>query len=177
MKSKTITYLCVSLLSWVMLALLTSCQESVDASTQWRMNNESSFREYEGKENYKKVSLEGSTAYVYMKWLTHGTGTEYPIATSRIECHYEARLLVNDYLFDGNYASERPATFSIYRDASHMLIEGVRIGLQNMVVGDEAEIIIPWYLAYGAKGAPSVNPYSALKFKMRLDRIIPEEQV
>ena len=45
-----------------------------------------------------------------------------------------------------------------------------------MVVGDEAEIIIPWYLAYGDKGTKGINPYTALKFRIKLEEIIPESQ-
>ena len=59
------------------LLLLASCEDPIDATTQWRINNESSFNEYASKEDYTKASLPGSSAYVYMKWLTHGEGKEY----------------------------------------------------------------------------------------------------
>lgn len=165
--------LLVGLLS---LLLLTACEEPIDSVTQWRISNESTFNEYASKEDYQKASIEGSSAYVYMKWLTHGEGKEYPIETSRIRCHYEMRMLVGDKVVDGNYGSERPAEFAINRGARNQLIEGARIGIQQMVVGDEAEIIIPWYLGYGERSAGEINPYSALKFRIKLEEIIPESQ-
>ena len=65
---------------------------------------------------------------------------------------------------------------AINRGAHDQLIEGARIGLQQMVVGDEAEIIIPWYLGYGERRSGEINPYSALKFRVKLEEIIPESQ-
>jgi FKBP-type peptidyl-prolyl cis-trans isomerases 1 len=173
------TYM-VALKSFVLgllsLVLLSSCEGTIDNVTQWRINNESAFKEYASKEDYKRVSMDGTSAYVYMKWLTHGGGKEYPIETSRIRCHYEMRLLVSDKIIDGNLGSERPAELTINRGPKQKLIEGARIGLQQMVVGDEAEIIIPWYLAYGDKGTKGINPYTALKFRIKLEEIIPESQ-
>ncbi|AEE12176.1 FKBP-type peptidyl-prolyl cis-trans isomerase [Porphyromonas asaccharolytica] len=165
-----------SLLALLSLLLLTACEDPIDASTQWRINNESSFNEYASNEEYTKASIEGSSAYVYMKWLAHGEGKEYPIETSRIKCHYEMRLLVGDKVVDGNYGSERSAEFAINRGPKNQLVEGARIGLQQMVVGDEAEIIIPWYLGYGERRSGEINPYSALKFRVKLEEIIPESQ-
>ncbi len=166
----------VALVTLLSLLLLASCEDPIDATTQWRINNESSFNEYASKEDYTKASLPGSSAYVYMKWLAHGEGKEYPIETSRIKCHYEMRMLVGDKVVDGNYGSERSAQFAINRGPKNQLIEGARIGLQQMVVGDEAEIIIPWYLAYGDSRSGEINPYSALKFRIKLEEIIPESQ-
>ena len=65
-----------SLLALLSLLLLTACEDPIDATTQWRINNESSFNEYGSKEEYTKASIEGSSAYVYMKWLAHGEGKE-----------------------------------------------------------------------------------------------------
>ena len=165
-----------SLLTMLALLLLTACEDPIDATTQWRVNNERTFNEYASNEEYTKASIEGSSAYVYMKWLAHGEGKEYPIETSRIKCHYEMRLLVGDKVVDGNYGSERPSEFAINRGPKNQLVEGARIGLQQMVVGDEAEIIIPWYLGYGEKRSKEINPYTALKFRVKLDEIIPESQ-
>lgn len=165
-----------SLVMLLSLLLLASCEDPIDATTQWRINNESSFKEYASKEDYKKASIPGSSAYVYMKWLAHGEGKEYPIETSRIKCHYEMRMLVGNKVVDGNYGSERSAEFTINRGPKKQLVEGARIGLQQMVVGDEAEIIIPWYLAYGERRTEEISPYSALKFRVKLEEIIPETQ-
>ena len=51
-----------------------------------------------------------------------------------------------------------------------------------MVIGDECEFIVPWYLAYGSKGVPAssanlvpIPSYSALRFIVKLSGIIPEE--
>lgn len=55
-------------------------------------------------------------------------------------------------------------------------MEGARVGLQQVVVGDGAETIIPRYLAYGRGRAGETSLYSALKFCVKLKEIIPGTQ-
>ena len=167
----------------LMATLLPACQKSVDSTEEWRRRNEKAFADYESKSDYQKVTTDGSMPYVFMKTKTKGTGTEHPISTSRVIIHYAMYLLVptsstGTAPLDGNFDQEQGLCLSLNRGEKERAIAGVQIALQNMVVGDHTEVIIPWYLAYGAKSSPSqtstIPAYSALRYEVRLDSIVPE---
>ena len=84
------------------LLLLASCEDPIDATTQWRINNESSFKEYASKEDYKKASIPGSFAYDYMKWLALGEGKEYPFEVSCFKSHHELGMPRGVRIAEGN---------------------------------------------------------------------------
>lgn len=169
---KAYTTIVVSLIA---LFAFTACQERYNATEEWRRENEKAFEDFASNKEYEAVSIDGSTAFVYMKYLKHGTGTVNPIETSRIQIHYSCAYLAgNKAEIDSNFDSEKPATMAIHRGGANDCILGVRIALQNMVVGDETEVIIPWFLGYGSSTTSSVRGYSALRFHLQLDSIIPE---
>ena len=56
------------------------------------------------------------------------------------------------------------ATFNV-----NAVIAGFGEGLQLMSPGAEYEILIPWELAYGARGTGSIPAYSALRFRIVLE--------
>ncbi len=159
-------------------SILTSCDKKIDATLEWRMDNEKRFEEYSIKKDFKKVTIDGLNPFVYMHWIKKGEGKEYPIQTSRVLVHYECFLLAGNKSFvDGNFDQEKSLRLVLDRGKEGQSIVGVQIALQNMVVGDETEVIIPWYLAYGDKAKDSLRPYSALRYRIRLDKIIPEEEL
>ncbi len=165
--------LCIGVLSTI--ASLSSCQKRVDAKAEWRIDNERRFEAYAQKSNFQKVTVDGLTPFIYMRWIERGKGQTYPIYTSRVLVHYECYLLTGSQsLQDGNFDQERSKLLVLDRGKQGQTIQGIQIALQNMVVGDETEAIIPWYLAYGAKGKNNIQPYSSLRFRIRLDAIIPE---
>lgn len=158
-----------------LLPSLLSCDKRVDTAEQWRIANEKAFAEYADSTNFKKTTVEWSSAYVFMKKTHTVEKGEYPIETSRVLIHYEAYQITGDKgRVDGNYESESPALFSLSRGTKTDLISGMRIGLQNMLQGEEAVIIIPWHLAYGSTRMGNVPAYTAFRYTVRLDSIIPE---
>lgn len=182
MKTKKNIIMALGLMLVNIFLVFSSCEKRPNEEKQRRHDNEVAFNAYADSTNFKKVSVDGSTAYVYMRWITNGTGTEHPIATSRVEVHYQTYRLVGNIMVDGNYNSEKPARITLYRNEKDKSITGFRIALQNMVIGDECEFIVPWYLAYGSKGVPAssanlvaIPSYSALRFIVKLSGIIPEE--
>lgn len=172
---KRFTLLAMALFAAILASF--GCRQQLDATQQWRKQNEEAFASFESKPEYSKVSTDGSNAFVYMKNMKKGSGTTYPIETSRVKIHYQLFRLVGSNTFvAGNYTQETPLVLPINRGGNNMSIMGVRIALQNMVEGDEAEIIIPWHLAYGESGdSRNISPYTALRYIIRLDEIIPEE--
>ncbi|MDE6248106.1 MAG: FKBP-type peptidyl-prolyl cis-trans isomerase, partial [Paramuribaculum sp.] len=75
--------------------------------------------------------------------------------------------LCNDLAFDSSYLLvDSVAHFQV-----NGVIEGWQIALNDMHVGDSAEVIIPFLQAYGSEGSGTIPPYSYLRFNMRLDDI------
>lgn len=155
--------------------LLSSCQKRVDTTLEWRRENEKAFEDYAQKSDYQKVSTDGLYPFIYMRWMERGEGKEYPIETSRVLVHYECYLLAGSQtLQDGNFDQEKSMRLTINRGTTDQTVKGFQIALQNMVVGDYAEAIVPWHLAYGTTAKGSIQAYSGLRFQIRLDSIIPE---
>lgn len=49
-----------------------------------------------------------------------------------------------------------------------MVVKGWGDCLQNMHIGDNWLIMVPWYLAYGQAGSGNIDPYSNLFFRIKL---------
>ena len=155
---------------------LSSCNDTIDTQQQRREDNEKAFRSFQGKSGYSRVSIPGiyGDNYIYMNDVTRGTGTVKPIATDNVRRQYTG-YLTTDWVKDGNVAE------SFDSNASKTVIDpskvsgdiiGMAIALQNMVVGDDVEVVIPWYLGYGAASISSIPSYSSLFFKVKLVEII-----
>ncbi len=161
----------------LLLLLSPSCQQKVDSVEQWRRENESAFNDYANNKDFAQYSTDGLLPFVYMRWIERGEGKEYPIETSRVLVHYECYLLSGSKnLVEGNFDQEKSQRLTLNRVGDQSSIVGVQIALQNMVVGDYTEVIIPWYLAYGDKKQDNIQPYTALRYLIRLDKIIPETE-
>ena len=155
---------------------LSSCNDTIDTQQQRREDNEKAFRSFQGKSGYSRVSIPGiyGDNYIYMKYVTRGTGTVKPIATDNVRRQYTG-YLTTDWVKDGDAAE------SFDSNASKTVIDpskvsgdiiGMAIALQNMVVGDDVEVVIPWYLCYGAASISIIPSYSSLFFNVNLVEII-----
>ena len=67
-------------------------------------------------------------------------------------------LLTNGVKFDSSLDRNEPFSFGV---GAGMVIKGWDEGLQNLVVGDHATLIIPHEIGYGASGAGGVIPPNA----------------
>ncbi len=142
--------------------------------SDWRELNESWYAEQQAMKN-----PDGSTYYSLLQpsWykgsgvlihyfndrtLTQGNLT--PLANSKVKVKYKGELY-DGAGFDSSYTEvDSCRTFTLGSD----LIMGWRIALNDMHVGDSADIIIPWMQAYGASGNSGISPYSNLKFSIKL---------
>ena len=93
--------------------------------------------------------------------LSKGTG-ELPTDTSRVEVHYEGRL-IDGTIFDSSYQRKRPATFRV-----NEVIAGWTEALKMMPVGSLWEIVIPAELAYGERDNQQIPANSTLIFRVEL---------
>lgn len=99
------------------------------------------------------------------KVLQAGTGSKYPSASSRVEVHYEGKLL-DGTVFDSSVARGKSISFGL-----NQVIKGWTEGVQLMVVGEKTRFFIPAELAYGDRAAGKIPPGSALIFDVELLRI------
>ena len=98
---------------------------------------------------------------VQYKVLKAGTGA-IPADTSTVKVHYEGTLL-DGTVFDSSYKREEPTTLR-----ANMVIKGWTEALTHMPVGSTWMVYIPQELAYGARQAGQIKPFSALIFKIEL---------
>ncbi|MBP3440040.1 MAG: FKBP-type peptidyl-prolyl cis-trans isomerase [Tidjanibacter sp.] len=130
------------------------------------VNNNNAYKErnLEFLEEYAKrpgvKSLYGGVLY---REITKGKG-EKPTPRSIVTVHYKGTL-INGKPFDATEKG-RPATFPL-----RGLIEGWKIALKEMAVGSRWEVVIPFNLGYGSRGAGVIKPFSTLIFDIQLLRI------
>ena len=97
---------------------------------------------------------------VMYREITKGKGAK-PSPKSMITVHYSGKL-INGKTFDATQQG-RPATFKLSE-----LIVGWKTALALMPAGSRWEIVVPFNLGYGARGAGSIKPFSTLIFDVRL---------
>lgn len=93
--------------------------------------------------------------------LTMGKGAK-PAATDRVKVHYHGTL-IDGTVFDSSVDRGEPIVFAL-----NQVIPGWTEGVQLMPVGSKFRFFIPQELAYGAREAGSIPPYSALIFEVEL---------
>lgn len=119
------------------------------------------------KEKEGVVELENGLQY---KILQEGSGVK-PTETDTVEVNYEGRLL-NGTVFDSSYERGETAVFPLNR-----VIEGWKLGLQNVQEGGKIELYIPSELAYGTRGAGTIPANSTLIFTVELIKVSPVQWV
>ena len=93
--------------------------------------------------------------------------TKSGLATDRVRCHYEGRL-IDGTLFDSSIERGEPAVFGV-----NQVIQGWVEALQLMREGDKWKLFIPYQLAYGEQGAgDAIPPCSALVFEVELLKVL-----
>lgn len=166
MKIQSVLRACA--ISLVVALSLGSCTETIDTAKEAQSANEKAFLAYSGKKEYERITLPGNFAdrYVFMKWENKATDrSQRTKATDYVRIKYVGRMLRGGYEFDRLDAA---STNLLPQESVSSYVSGFSIALQNMVVGDKAEVIIPWYLAYGMSGTRTIPPYSALAFDIEL---------
>jgi FKBP-type peptidyl-prolyl cis-trans isomerase FkpA len=99
---------------------------------------------------------------VALKWTAAGTG-EKPTATDTVQVHYRGKL-TDGTEFDSSFKRGEPATFPLNR-----VVPCWTQALQEMKVGDTADVTCPPATAYGERGIPGVIPgNSVLAFQVQL---------
>ncbi len=88
---------------------------------------------------------------------------EKPSATDTVQVHYRGKL-TDGKEFDSSFKRGEPATFPLNR-----VVPCWTQALQEMKVGDTADVTCPPTTAYGERGIPGViPPNSVLEFQVQL---------
>lgn len=130
----------------------------VNSNSAYKERNLEFLEEYAQRPGVKQ--LFGGVLY---REITKGKG-EKPTARSVVTVHYKGTL-INGKPFDGTEKG-KPATFPL-----RGLIEGWKIALKEMPVGSRWEVVIPFNLGYGSRGAGVIKPFSTLIFDIQLLRV------
>ena len=95
-----------------------------------------------------------------------GTGEARPQRGQEVTVNYEGRLLRDGKEFDSSYRRGKPYVFQV---GVGRVIPGWDATLLDMKKEEKRTVIIPWWLAYGARGRPPVIPPKAsLVFEIEL---------
>ncbi|MBR3682259.1 MAG: FKBP-type peptidyl-prolyl cis-trans isomerase [Tidjanibacter sp.] len=127
------------------------------------VNNNSAYKERNLeylKEYAQREGVQVLPGGVMYRELTRGKG-DRPTPKSLVTVHYRG-MLINGKVFDATQKGH-PATFKL-----NQLIDGWRTALRQMPVGARWEIVIPFNLGYGARGAGVIKPFSTLIFEVQL---------
>jgi FKBP-type peptidyl-prolyl cis-trans isomerase FkpA len=99
---------------------------------------------------------------VALKWTASGSG-EKPLATDTVQVHYRGTL-PDGKEFDSSFKRGEPASFPLNR-----VVPCWTQALQEMKVGDTADLTCPPATAHGERGIPGVIPgNTTLKFQVQL---------
>lgn len=180
---KKILYCFIAL--FVASAAFTACNDDdddkVDSSDYWnryRDNREKCEAFYQEQKNltnpdgskYYEVlnPLWDNGAEILIHWFNDRSKTAAnltPMLTSTVTVGYKG-WLIDGVGFDSSYTSlGSTASFTLSDD----LIDGWKIALCNMHVGDSVRIVLPYQQGYGVLGrSPSILPYSTLLFDINL---------
>ena len=100
-----------------------------------------------------------------------GTGEEAEEGRE-VTVHYTA-WLHDGTLIDSSRTFDDPFSFIL---GVGEVIPGWEEGIPGMKVGGERKLVIPYQLAYGASGNPTVPPYATLVFDVELlEVVVPSE--
>lgn len=125
----------------------------------WKKENEEYLAKVAKQEGVKKLS-DG----VYYEVIEEGTG-EIPADTSRVDVHYEGRL-INDTIFDSSY--KRGESIKL---RCNQVIAGWTEALTHMPVGSKWKVYIGADKGYGEREAGDIKPFSTLVFTVELKGI------
>ena len=111
------------------------------------------------KEQMKKEGFHLITDGIYYKTISKGDGKTHCNLSSTITVKYKGTMM-NGIEFD---KSEKGIECSLAN-----VIRGWQIAIPYMTLGETAEFIIPFDLAYGDHGAGPIPPYANLRFRVKL---------
>lgn len=131
-------------------------QSLLEKYAEYKKENEDFLAANKGKEGIKVT--ESGLQYKVVK---EGKGA-VPTKDSKVKVHYKGTL-IDGTQFDSSYDRKEPTSFR-----ADQVIKGWTEALTMMPVGSKWELYIPQELAYGAREAGQIKPFSTLIFEVEL---------
>lgn len=122
--------------------------------------SENELNKYFKDNNIKPITTASGLNYVVTK---EGNG-EKPQVGTLIKVHYTGKLM-DGTIFDSSVTRNEPIQFVL---GIGQVIPGWDEGLQLLSKGEKAVLYIPYYLAYGDRGAGTIPPFATLIFEVEL---------
>ena len=145
------------ILTFVILTVLFSSCASTDSLEEWREANLNAYDAITKNPEYQALKTTTGPSGVYYKVIKSGTGTEYPLQTSKVKVLYKGTYYDGTVFDAGSGESDIPKEFSL---TGSEIVRGFSFAVQQMVVGDKWEVWIPYYLGYGYDGYYYYDYYS-----------------
>ncbi len=145
--------------------------EWYNQNAEWLAEKED-MRNADGTAYYTKVVAPWNPgAYVLMHYYENPDDNKdnlVPLYTSTVDVRYKV-YLCDDTPLDSSTNITSPVA-GAYRTPlnSESLIAAWPIAITHMHVGDTCEVIVPYSQAYGISGYGNIDPYSNLRFNLRL---------
>lgn len=146
-----------------------SCGSDDDDNEEWRLLNQEAYEEIVANPEYHEVTTPGGPTGTYVKVLQSGEGTVKPLESSVVRVYYKGYYYEETVFDKGTFASNNELVgirkINTLATSSHPYVRrGLSTALQNMVVGDKWEIVVPYYLGYGINTLSGSNtPYTAFR--------------
>lgn len=159
-------------------------QSLMEAYQDWRDKNNAWLSEQQARTNpdgspYFKSIIPAwdPTAYVLIHYFNDRAETEgnlSPMYTSTVDTRYRLSYYEGTAIdSSANMTTNGPG---IFRTQLTKVIPGWVIAMEDMRVGDTAEVLVPYQQGYGTNTTSGIVPYSALKFNVRLVDIVDYEK-
>ena len=138
-----------------------------DTNNRW-VEEQSQLMEADGVTPYYQriVPSWKPNRYVLMHWFNDRAETQgnlVPMETSTVSTKYQL------FDIDGNKLdSSEGNDGGLFNTRVSGVIDGWQIALMNMHVGDTVQIVVPYQSGYGSTSTGEIQPYSALRFNVRL---------
>ncbi|MDP4268299.1 MAG: FKBP-type peptidyl-prolyl cis-trans isomerase [Bacteroidota bacterium] len=116
--------------------------------------------EYISKNNIKEKPTKSGLIYIELK---KGNGAKAKM-NDKVKINYTG-YLIDGKKFDSSYDRNQPFDFTA---GIGNVVPGMDEAINMMQVGGKAKIIIPSKIAYGARGAGPIPPFSTLIFEIEL---------
>jgi FKBP-type peptidyl-prolyl cis-trans isomerase len=163
---KKIFYLLIT----VFMAVSFSACNNNDTDETWRDENTEAYKKIVADPAYEELKTDSGPTGVYRKLIKKGDGTEYPLQTSSVKVLYSGYYYTGVFFDRGTKDNNIPALFTLKPPSATEsgTVRGFSFALQNMVVGDKYEIVIPYYLGYGEATQSGITGYTTLFFEVEL---------
>lgn len=188
MSKRSYTFPIIFLIAGLFFSSCLNSDDDNEIDEEWKQFNESEFHKTQDDPDFTRLNSTSNEGYIYWKESSVITDSDKelrisdngnPLFTDSIVCRYEGWFFTKEgekIIFDSTenpiYGSSVNPNKIEKKYAVADMIEGFRTALQNMKAGDEREIVIPWFMAYGTSTKGIIPAFTTLWFDIKIIRVI-----